>query len=140
MEKNSNPFYQMGQQNSQLSRLPSRERYFRDPLFRVLVDQLYYMLTELNLTPTEIREAAMLAAIKFEETHVRSLFICDLPTLFGENTCDKSTQTAQSALVTQDSVQLPTLFTTTTEQSCTNLDEYSVTESIQTTKQNTQGS
>jgi hypothetical protein len=56
-------------------RLPSAERYERDPLFRTLVDTLYVYMTELQITPTEAREAAMLATIKFESMHIRPVFL-----------------------------------------------------------------
>lgn len=44
------------------------ERYMRDPRFRTLVDMLEHEIRELSLSPTEIREAAMLACIHFEDS------------------------------------------------------------------------
>jgi hypothetical protein len=50
------------------NRLNSHDRYHRDPLFRRLVDTLQMMLEVENscYTPTELREAVMLAAEKYE--------------------------------------------------------------------------
>lgn len=51
-----------------MSRLMSaEERYHRDPLFHELVESLYAAIDNLQLTPTEIREAAMLAMLKYEQ-------------------------------------------------------------------------
>jgi hypothetical protein len=44
------------------------QRYLNDPLVRALVDSLEQYIRELKLTPTEIRECAMLAAIRYENT------------------------------------------------------------------------
>lgn len=44
------------------------ERYFRDPLFKHLVDFMTNAIRQAQFTPTEIREAAMLAAIKYEQS------------------------------------------------------------------------
>lgn len=54
--------------------LSARHRYHRDSLFRAVVDALYCHIADMKLTPTEIREAAMLAAIKFEELNPRPPF------------------------------------------------------------------
>lgn len=51
------------------------ERYHRDPMFRVLVDTLYMQIVQARYTPTEIREAAMLAQIHYEQRHVRAHII-----------------------------------------------------------------
>lgn len=42
------------------------ERYLRDPMFRQLVDVLEHHIETANYTPTELREAAVLAAIHYE--------------------------------------------------------------------------
>lgn len=49
------------------------ERYRNDPLFHALVNVLIQHIEEMKLTPTEIREACILAQIKYESTHVRPL-------------------------------------------------------------------
>lgn len=57
-------------------RTPADDRYARDPVFTTLVDILYTLLdqAENKFTPTELREAVMLAATKYEYLHVRPLF------------------------------------------------------------------
>lgn len=52
-----------------------RERYHSDPAFYSLVNALYSFIQKAEFTPTEIREAAMLAQIKYEETNPRPLTI-----------------------------------------------------------------
>ena len=42
------------------------ERYHEDPAFHSLVDTLTSILLEGRYTPTEVREAAMLAQLKYE--------------------------------------------------------------------------
>jgi hypothetical protein len=51
-------------------RMSAEERYSRDPLFHHLVDSLCHAIESLDLTPTEIREAAMLAQLKYEQNRV----------------------------------------------------------------------
>lgn len=59
-----------------LSRLSPAERYRRDPHFATLVDTLQaHMLDPAHYTPTELREAVMLAAIMFEDRRMRMVFI-----------------------------------------------------------------
>ena len=48
-----------------------RERYERDPLFRTMVDTLIACIERGQLTPTEAREAAMLAQILYEDRNPR---------------------------------------------------------------------
>ena len=62
-----------------MPRLSVRERYHHDLLFRTAVDTLVAFAEQAHaqgntLTPTEFREAAMLAATIFEERHVRPIF------------------------------------------------------------------
>ena len=49
------------------------DRYEHDPLFRRLVDLMHGVLEEGTYTPTEIREAAMLAQILHEDRHPRPI-------------------------------------------------------------------
>ena len=61
-------------------RLPAEERYQSDKMFSYIVDTLYFLLCQndaqgIQFTPTELREAAMLAAEKYEYTHIRPMFI-----------------------------------------------------------------
>lgn len=44
------------------------ERYLRDAEFHALVDTLHAQIQHAKFTPTEIREAAMLAHVKFLES------------------------------------------------------------------------
>ena len=48
-----------------------RERYQKDPLFASMVDTMMAFIEQGNTTPTEIREAAMLAQIMYEERNLR---------------------------------------------------------------------
>lgn len=43
------------------------ERYRRDPAFKQLVDMLYMFFKKAEFSPTELREAVMLAQIKYEQ-------------------------------------------------------------------------
>ena len=47
------------------------ERYTNDPVFHQIVDMIRVQLEQGQFTPTEIREAAMLAQIMYEERHTR---------------------------------------------------------------------
>lgn len=51
------------------------ERYRADPLFRQLVDMIEASYERLQYTPSEVRDAAMLAAMHYENRTVRHLFI-----------------------------------------------------------------
>lgn len=48
-----------------------REKYQNDPQFRMLVDILESQIHQANFTPSELREAAMLASINYEMMHIR---------------------------------------------------------------------
>lgn len=51
-----------------------RDRYANDPHFHTLVDAMQAHILAGQFTPTEIREAALLAQIIYEETHIRPTF------------------------------------------------------------------
>lgn len=53
--------------------IPADKRYRDDMQFKSLVDTLYAMISRLDFTPTEIREAAMLAQLKYELDHPRPI-------------------------------------------------------------------
>ncbi len=58
--------------------MSSRDRFNSDPLFRMLTETIYRLAEQAHangstFTPTELREAAMLAALMFEERHTRPL-------------------------------------------------------------------
>lgn len=54
-------------------------RYMRDPLFRAMVDTFYHAIVKCEVTPTEVREAAMLACIRYEANRpARMLYDMDM--------------------------------------------------------------
>ena len=57
------------------NRLTPEERYRRDAHFHALVDMLRAAMHAAQYTPTEVREAAMLAAMAHETETVRPMFI-----------------------------------------------------------------
>jgi hypothetical protein len=61
--------------NANTNRLTPEERYRRDPVFHALVDMLRSALAGGNFTPTELREAAILAAAAHEMETLRPLFL-----------------------------------------------------------------
>lgn len=57
-------------------RIPVHERYREDPQFHMLVDMLRsWIIQNPEITPTELREAVMLAASIHEMTYVKPLLI-----------------------------------------------------------------
>jgi hypothetical protein len=55
--------------------MSTTERYRTDAMFRQLVDMLYAQIDHATFTPSEIREAAMLAHILYEERRIRPIII-----------------------------------------------------------------
>lgn len=55
--------------------LSTNIRYKEDPVFANLVDILYNAICEYDYTPTELREAAHMAAIKYETLHIKPIII-----------------------------------------------------------------
>ena len=55
------------------------EAYMADPLFRTVVDTLENLITEARLSPSEVREAAMLALIHHEQRNLRQPFFAPAP-------------------------------------------------------------
>lgn len=51
------------------------QRYVRDPQFKALVDMLEYAISQAQYTPTEIREASLLACINFEMRRPHRLYL-----------------------------------------------------------------
>jgi len=47
------------------------DRYMRDPVFHHFVDAVEQLLHQAQMTPTEVREATMLACIHYDLRHVR---------------------------------------------------------------------
>ncbi len=63
-----------------MNRLTATERYQRDATFRSLVDVLEHYIHQGTYTPTELREAAILAATIHENHTLRRRFVvpgCD---------------------------------------------------------------
>jgi hypothetical protein len=58
-------------------RLSPEERYRYDPIFRQLVSMLYSFLGQGSdsFTPTELREAVILAASMYDETYIRPILM-----------------------------------------------------------------
>ena len=53
----------------------AEERYMRDPEFHNLVDTIFGLIHNKTFTPTEVREAAMLAILKEERENPRPVMI-----------------------------------------------------------------
>jgi hypothetical protein len=50
-----------------------REKYLNDPHYHALVNSLRALIEKCEMTPSEVREAAILACILYEENTVRSI-------------------------------------------------------------------
>lgn len=50
--------------------LSIEERYMNDPVIKNMVDMMEKCIHDLELTPTEIRQCAMLAAVHHEQRNV----------------------------------------------------------------------
>lgn len=61
------------------NRLTPEERYLRDPVFHALVHTLRAALHGGTFTPTELREAAILAAAAHEAETIRPLILARGP-------------------------------------------------------------
>ena len=57
------------------NRTPAQNRYESDPAFRVLVDHMEANIHAAEYTPSEMREAALLASIHYELRSVRSMVL-----------------------------------------------------------------
>jgi hypothetical protein len=58
-------------------KMTARDRYENDPQFRMLVDLIHSWIRECKYTPTEVREAAMLAAIQYDSYTIRNTVFLD---------------------------------------------------------------
>lgn len=56
-----------------LSTKTPRERYYNDPAFKALVDMMVAHINDARYTPSEMRQAAILASIIYEEHKIRVL-------------------------------------------------------------------
>jgi len=52
-----------------------KEKYMNDPEYHQLVDMLEQFIERARFTPSELREAAVLACINYEMRHVRNITI-----------------------------------------------------------------
>jgi len=52
-----------------------KEKYMNDPEYHQLVDMLESFIDRARFTPSELREAAVLASINYEMRHVRDFVI-----------------------------------------------------------------
>ncbi len=48
-----------------------QEKYLNDPSFKQLVDMIEYGIEKLQFTPSEVREAALLAALHYDQRQIR---------------------------------------------------------------------
>lgn len=55
--------------------MTAEERYVRDPILRSMVDHLKQFIAEGVYTPTELREAVILAATQYYSEHPRPIYI-----------------------------------------------------------------
>jgi hypothetical protein len=49
----------------------ARDRYLNDPTYRRVVDMMEHLLHQAQITPSEMREAAVLASINYESHNIR---------------------------------------------------------------------
>lgn len=54
-----------------------RDKYYNDPNFKSLVDMMCAYICNCDFTPSEMRQAAVLASIKYEETNIDRVYIVD---------------------------------------------------------------
>lgn len=53
----------------------ARDRYCSDIAYKQVVDMMTHMISTNQFTPSEMREAAILASINYEMMHIRQLHI-----------------------------------------------------------------
>lgn len=57
------------------SQMTVRDKYMNDPEYRSLVDMLEQFVERARFSPSELREAAVLACINYEMRHIRDMHI-----------------------------------------------------------------
>ncbi len=62
-------------EDERLYRMPARARYHQDSEFHHLVDMMHMLIQRSQFSPSELREAALLAAVMYEETRVTRFHI-----------------------------------------------------------------
>lgn len=81
--------------------MTAEERYIRDPMFRSMVNYLKQLIALSYYTPTELREALILAAAQYYNEHPRPLYI----------TASEFVQAAKSLIsLKRESAKEPQLF------------------------------
>ena len=60
------------------------ERYQNDNRFKALVDMMTAHIDECNYTPSEMREAAILASIRHERMTIRRIIVPEIPKVVEE--------------------------------------------------------
>lgn len=63
--------------NTTTNRMSAEQRLLRDPQYAQLVEVLYQQILNGNYTPTELREAVIIAASKYEMYNCRRLVFAD---------------------------------------------------------------
>jgi hypothetical protein len=53
--------------------LCAEERYRREPMYHAMVDMLTSVMAKLEMTPVEVREAAVFACIRFEHLNMNQM-------------------------------------------------------------------
>jgi hypothetical protein len=67
-----------------------QERYESDPVFHALVDSIHRQIERAELTPSEVREAAVLACIHYEQRRrPRAIVNAAEECPFNNISCDK---------------------------------------------------
>jgi hypothetical protein len=61
-----------------------RERYLTDNTFKTLVDVMVAHIQECHFTPSEMRDAAILASIMYEERSIRKIIVPKIPEVIEE--------------------------------------------------------
>jgi len=54
-----------------------REKYDNDPEYRHLVNSMEHLIRLYKFTPSELREASILASINYEMSHIKPQFLID---------------------------------------------------------------
>lgn len=70
-----------------------RERYQNDPEYRLLVQTLESFIHQARFTPSELREAAVLASINYEINHYRGMVEIDPDVMAAFGVLDRYTIT-----------------------------------------------
>lgn len=67
------------------NRMDVADRFERDPVFKAVVDMLTaFLMDHPDMTPTELREAAMCAATRVEVVTLRDFYFAPDGTLIGK--------------------------------------------------------